>query len=211
MKRNFLLLAALLAGFVLTSSLFAQTEPQVTTQVTDAESSAETAPVLLPAAEVSTDKEATEHITQAQMNERGDSDLSEAMRWVPGVVLTGAGGTRNQTGFTLRGRAEADAPVYADGVPWMDPSRPDMDYSRFLTGDLESVDIMKGYTSMLLGPNNLAGAVVMRFAKPKKAFEANLKTSWDFDAGGYAGNLQTFSAAQNRACFTQKQAFSGGT
>jgi iron complex outermembrane receptor protein len=79
--------------------------------------------------------------------------------------------------------------------------------SRFLTGDLESVDIMKGYTSMLLGPNNLAGAVIMRMAKPKKAFEASLKTSWDFDGGGYGGNLQAVSVGSKQDLFYGKATF----
>ncbi|MDR0527557.1 MAG: TonB-dependent receptor [Spirochaetaceae bacterium] len=160
----------------------------------------------LPEAEVKAEKETAEHITREQMDERGDSDLWEAMRWIPGVTQSG-GGQRDESAFTLRGSDATGVPVYVDGVPWIDPSRGQIDYTRFLTGDLESIDINKGYTSMLLGANNLGGAVIMRLAKPKKPFEAALKTSWDFDGGGYAGNLQSFSAGTRLNLFYAKATF----
>lgn len=152
--------------------------------------------VRLPAAEVRAQKETAEHITREQMNERGDGDLWDAMRWVPGVTQSG-GGTRNESAFKLRGFGATEVPVYVDGVPWIDPSRGQVDYARFMTGDLESIDINKGWTSMLLGANNLGGAVIMRLAKPKKPFEAALKSSFDFDGGGMLELCKVLAPAQS--------------
>ena len=162
--------------------------------------------VRLPGAEISAEKETAEHITREQINERGDSDLWQAMRHIPGVVLSG-GGSRNESAFTLRGLGATDVPVYVDGIPWIDPSRGQVDYARFLSGDLESIDIMKGYTSMLLGPNNLGGAVVMRLAKPKNPLEIFAKSTIEFDAGGYAANTETVSAGTKFDLFYAKATF----
>ena len=162
--------------------------------------------VRLPGAEVSAEKETTEHITREQMNARGDTDLWQAMRYIPGVLLTG-GTNRNESAFTLRGQRATDVPLYIDGIPWIDPSRGQVDYVPFLTGDLESIDIMKGYTSMLMGPNNLAGAVVMRLAKPKKPLELFGKSTVEFDGGGYAANTDVLSAGAKLDLFYVKGTF----
>ncbi|MDR2659317.1 MAG: TonB-dependent receptor [Spirochaetaceae bacterium] len=164
--------------------------------------------VQLPAVELSGDKETTEFITREQMDRRGDSDLIDAIRWVPGLVPLDAGGARNESGFTMRGLGQATVPVYLDGVPWGDPYGAQIDYSRFLTTDIESISINKGYSSMMLGSNNMGGVIVMRAAKPKKPFEASLKSSWDLDdAFSYGGNLQTFSAGTKLDLFYAKASF----
>ncbi|MDR2803245.1 MAG: TonB-dependent receptor [Treponema sp.] len=164
--------------------------------------------VQLPPVELSEDKETTEFITREQMDRRGDSDLIDAIRWVPGVVPLDAGGARNESGFTMRGFGQATVPVYLDGVPWGDPYGAQIDYSRFLTTDIESISINKGYSSMMLGSNNMGGVIVMRTAKPKKLFEASLKSSLDIDSALlYAGNLQTFSAGTKLDLFYAKASF----
>jgi iron complex outermembrane receptor protein len=162
--------------------------------------------VRLPGAQVSAEKETTEHISRELMNERGDTDLWQAMRHLPGVTLTG-GGTRNESAFKLRGQDATGVPAYIDGIPWIDPSRGQIDYGPFLTGDLESIDIMKGYTSMLLGPNNLSGAIMMRLAKPKKPLELFAKSAFEFDGGGYAANTETLSAGTKMGLFYAKANF----
>jgi iron complex outermembrane receptor protein len=162
--------------------------------------------IQLPPAKLSAEAESSQFITQEEMERRGDSDLYEAMRWVPGVFQQD-GGTRNEGAFSLRGFGAKAVPVYLDGVLWGDPYGGQVDYSRFLTGDLESIEINKGYSSILLGPNNLGGAVIMRMAKPKKPLELSLKTAWDFDKEGYAGNLETFSAGTKMNLYYGRVAF----
>jgi iron complex outermembrane receptor protein len=162
--------------------------------------------IRLPGAEISADKETTQYITAEQMERRGDSDLMGAIRWVPGISLQLAG-SRNETMFYLRGLDNRTIPVYLDGVPWGDPYGGQIDYSRFVTGDLESIEIDKGYSPLSAGGNNMGGVITMRTAKPKKPLELSLKTSWDFDRKGYAGNLQTFSAGAKQSLFYGKASF----
>ncbi|MDR0383230.1 MAG: TonB-dependent receptor plug domain-containing protein, partial [Spirochaetaceae bacterium] len=164
--------------------------------------------VQLPPVELNEDKETTEFITREQMDRRGDSDLIDAIRWVPGLVPLDGGGARNEAGFRMRGLEQATVPVYLDGVPWGDPYGAQIDYSRFLSTDIESISINKGYSSMMLGSNNMGGVIVMRTAKPKKLFEASLKSSFDIDdAPSYSGNLQTFSAGTKLDLFYAKASF----
>ena len=158
----------------------------------------------LPAAEVSAQKESAEHITQEQMRERGDNDLFEAIRWIPGVSQNNGHSGRDEDTFNIRGLTGADVPVYVDGVPWGNFYDGRVDYGRFLTGDVESIDIMKGYSSVLFGPNNLGGAIIMRLAKPKKKIDISTHTSIDLDGGGYAGTVDAISAGTRMGLFYAK-------
>ncbi|MDR0877939.1 MAG: TonB-dependent receptor [Treponema sp.] len=135
----------------------------------------------LPETEVSADRDRPEQITRDEMDRDDKNDLWEAVRDVPGVILSG-GGRRNDSGFTVRGYGSDSVPVYVDGIQLANPYRGEGDSARILTGDLESVEIEKGFSSELLGANNLGGAVLLRTAKPKNPLEASLKTGVDFDS-----------------------------
>jgi iron complex outermembrane receptor protein len=168
--------------------------------------------VVLPAAEVMAKKETAEHISQEQMNERGDNDLFEVMRWIPGVVQNNGHSGRNEGSFNLRGlvggqHGASYVPVYIDDVPWINYYDGRIDYGAYLTGSLESIDIMKGYSSVLLGPNNLGGAVVMRAQKPKTRLEAYVKSVQDIDGGGYVGNIENVTVGTKQDYFYAKAGF----
>jgi len=120
-------------------------------------------------------------ITQEDMERNNAHDLWEAVRYTPGVILSG-GGQRNDSSFTVRGFGADSVPIFVDGVIIANPYRGEGDAARILTGDLESVTIQKGYSSMLLGANTLGGAILMETAKPKKELEARLDTTMEFDS-----------------------------
>jgi iron complex outermembrane receptor protein len=137
--------------------------------------------VSLPAAEVEEARDTPEHITQEEMERDGAADLWEAVRYVPGVILSG-GGRRNDSNFSVRGFGADSVPVFIDGIVMGNPYRGEGDAARFLTADLESVEIQKGYSSMLLGANTMGGAVLMRTAKPKSPLELVIRTGIDIDS-----------------------------
>lgn len=120
-------------------------------------------------------------ITQEDMERDNAHDLWEAVRYTPGVILSG-GGQRNDSSFTVRGFGADSVPIFVDGVIIANPYRGEGDAARILTGDLESVTIQKGYSSMLLGANTLGGAILMKTAKPAKELEARLDTTMEFDS-----------------------------
>jgi iron complex outermembrane receptor protein len=128
------------------------------------------------------------------MDRDGAADLWEAVRAVPGVILSG-GGRRGDSNFKVRGYGSQDVPIFVDGVLAANPYRGEGDAARFLTGDLESVEIQKGFSSSLLGANTLGGAVLMRTAKPKYPLEIMLRESLGFDGIMRYGDSTTLASA----------------
>lgn len=131
--------------------------------------------------EVLEKKETTEYITQEQMELKGTSTLWQIMGTLPGVTLTG-GSQRNESNFILRGFNASRVPVYIDGVPQAVPYRGEADHGLILTYDLESIEVQKGYSSMMMGANNLGGLVNLTTAKPKDKLELDIKYSSGFDS-----------------------------
>ncbi len=148
----------------------------------------------LPPAEVSATQDSPNLVTREEMERYNAQDLWEAVRQVPGVQLSG-GGRRNDSNFTVRGFGSDSVPIIVDDIMVANTYRGEGDAARYLTGDLESIEIQKGYSSPLLGANTLGGAVLLRTAKPRDPVELSLKSSADFDdTGDYNGTTQVLSA-----------------
>jgi iron complex outermembrane receptor protein len=118
------------------------------------------------------------------------------------------GGARNDSGFRVRGFDSASMPVFVDGVTMANPYRGDNDAARMLTGDIESITVEKGYSTMLLGPNTMGGAVIIRTARPKERFEASASSGFDFDVlGKFQANNEVVSAGGKTDLFYGKGTF----
>jgi len=159
---------------------------------------------LLPGIEVTAVKETGDQITQEDIRRDGAKDLWEVMRYTPGVILSG-GGARNESNFRIRGYGPDSVPIFVDGVQMANPYRREGDAARVLTGDLESVTIQKGYSSMMLGANTLGGAVILRTAKPRQNlelyFQPTVETDGVFD---YASSTYVASAGTKRELYYGK-------
>jgi iron complex outermembrane receptor protein len=152
---------------------------------------------VLPKAEVSAARDTPETVTRDEMDRAGARDLWESVQDVPGVILSG-GGRRNDSSFTVRGYGADSVPIYVGGVPVASPFRGEGDSARILTGDLESIEIKKGFSSQLLGANALGGAVLMHIAKPKKPFEFLLRNTLDLDGRFSYGGVSTVVSAGSK-------------
>ncbi|MDR1411253.1 MAG: TonB-dependent receptor [Spirochaetaceae bacterium] len=162
---------------------------------------------ILPEAEVSAERDTPELITREEMDRDGAADLWEAVQYTPGVILSG-GGRRNDSAFSVRGYGADSVPVYVDGIVMANPYRGEGDSARLLTGDLESVEIAKGYSSELLGANTLGGAVLLRTAKPREPLEISLKTGAGFDSVfSYADSAHVFQLGTRQRLFYAKGVF----
>jgi iron complex outermembrane receptor protein len=64
-------------------------------------------------------------------------------------------------------------PLHLDGVPAYAPLDGFVDLSRYLTSDVAEIQVAKGYSSPLLGPNLLGGVVNLVTRQPQKPFEAD--------------------------------------
>jgi iron complex outermembrane receptor protein len=172
----------LLAGLLLPVIIRAQEAPE------------EADRIILPPVEITETADSPNVVTREEMDREGALDLWQAVRNVPGVIQSG-GGARNDAGFTVRGFDSANVPVFVDGVTQANPYRGDNDAARMLSGDWESITIEKGYSTLLLGPNTMGGAVLIRTARPKAPFETFITTGFDFDTlGKFAANYDILSA-----------------
>ena len=115
------------------------------------------------------------------MQDQNTKTLPEALNLLSGVNIQ-EGGARNEQMIMMRGFDVKHAPLYIDGIPIAVPYDGYVDYSRFTTFDLSEIDVSKGFTSVLLGPNTFAGAINMVSKKPTKEFEGEI------GAGAFSGN-----------------------
>jgi iron complex outermembrane receptor protein len=189
--------------FVLFLFLFSSLLPLFAQETTDSggnidgTGNADETVIMLPEAEVTEQRDDPNVITQEEMERDGATDLWEAVRYTPGVILSG-GGRRNDSNFTVRGYGAEDVPIFIDGILMANPYRGEGDAARFLTGDLESVEIQKGFSTELLGANTLGGAVIMRTAKPKRPLELSATASAGFDRTFNFADTNLFTAAGTR-------------
>ena len=113
-------------------------------------------------------------------------DVSKALNLLPGISLS-AVGPRNEAMVYVRGFDLRQVPVLIDGIPVYVPYDGYVDLARFTTFDLAEVQVSKGYTSVVYGPNALGGAINLISRKPVKPLEFNGASGWL--SGGYRTNL----------------------
>jgi iron complex outermembrane receptor protein len=157
--------------------------------------------IYLSPAEVTENRETADIITREDMERSGATDLWEAVRNTPGVILSG-GGRRNDSNFMVRGFGSESMPVFVDGVYTANTYRGEGDSARVLTGDLESITIEKGFSTMLLGSNTMGGAILLQTVKPKEPFEVSIKSNLDFDSMyKFSGITNVLSAGTKQRLF----------
>ncbi|WP_298793323.1 TonB-dependent receptor [uncultured Campylobacter sp.] len=84
--------------------------------------------------------------------------LSEVAYSTPGVYVDKKG-PRAEQNFYVRGFDARRVPLYIDGIPVYVPYDGNADFGRFTTFDLSQINISKGSSSVLYGPNTMGGAI----------------------------------------------------
>jgi iron complex outermembrane recepter protein len=128
--------------------------------------------------EVSDAKEIGQSSTTTVLDSQTMQDLErttvvDALNTLSGVNIQNGGG-RNEQMIMLRGFDVKHAPLFIDGIPIAVPYDGYVDFSRFTTYDLSQIEVSKGLTSVLLGPNTFSGAINMVTKKPTKEFEGEV-------------------------------------
>lgn len=126
-------------------------------------------------------------LSQAEIGAQNKMEVSKALNMLSGITLNSVG-QRNESTLSIRGFDLRAVPVYMDGIPVYVPYDGYVDLARFTTFDLSAIDVSKGFSSMLYGPNALGGAINLISRKPSSKFE--------YDGGlgminnnGYNGNI----------------------
>jgi iron complex outermembrane receptor protein len=104
-------------------------------------------------------------VTQEQVWTFQKLSLEQALDFAPGVTTT-VRGRRNEYDIFVRGFDRLQVPLMVDGIRVYLPADNRIDFARFLTADIEEIQIQKGYASVLDGPGAMGGAINLVTATP---------------------------------------------
>lgn len=140
-------------------------------------------------------------ISKENMECQNRFEISKSVNMLAGINLTSSG-SRNESMISVRGFDLKAVPVYMDGIPVYVPYDGFVDLARFTTFDLSVIDVSKGFSSMLYGPNALGGAINLVSRKPIKKFE--------YDGSLGMININGFRSNVNIGSNLKKFYFQGG-
>lgn len=119
----------------------------------------------------------TDSIDQSTIRLNNAVTAAKSLDYLPGVSVQHIDGNRNEAGIMIRGfSTRGQVPLYLDGVPIYVPYDGYVDFNRFLTSDLAEIDVSRGISSPLLGPNGLGGSINMVTREPVKRWEGDMLT-----------------------------------
>jgi len=122
-------------------------------------------------------------IDQAEIENLDLVNTAKALDYLPGVSIQHLSANRNEAGILIRGfSTRGQVPLYVDGIPISVPYDGYVDFNRFLTSDIAELQVAKGYSSPLLGPNALGGTINLVTQEPTK------KVDIDALIGASSGN-----------------------
>jgi len=91
-------------------------------------------------------------------------DLAEALRYAPGVMVTV--GHKEEYALKLRGVDSRRIALLVDGVPVVEPFFGSFDLKTVSAGGIQALQVTKGPSSVLYGPNTLGGIVNVITRRP---------------------------------------------
>ncbi|MGB6339625.1 MAG: TonB-dependent receptor plug domain-containing protein, partial [Candidatus Aminicenantaceae bacterium] len=129
-------------------------------------------------------------------------DLSEGIKYAPGVYVSA--GSKDEYTLKLRGMDSRRIVLLVDGIPVYEPYFSSFDLKTVAAGGIDSLQITKGPSSVLYGPNTLGGIVNVITRRPSAGSELSLNASYgekntrslildtnhQWNRLGFAGTLQ---------------------
>jgi len=126
-------------------------------------------------------------------------DLSEAIRYAPGVIVTF--GEKSTYTLKLRGMDSKRIALLIDGIPVYEPYYSSFDLKTVSTDGIDSLQLTKGPSSILYGPNTLGGIVNVITRRPSVKPTLSFHTSY--------GEKDTRNLGVNSAFQLKRLAFVG--
>ena len=122
-------------------------------------------------------------VTQSDMQQFNRDTLDRAFVLASGTSVSMVG-ARNETDIWIRGFDRWRVPLYQDGIPVYLPYDDRIDFSRFSTVDLASIQISKGFASVIDGPGAMGGSVNLVSRVVQKEFEGEARYQDNLDSHG---------------------------
>jgi iron complex outermembrane receptor protein len=106
-------------------------------------------------------------IERKELRRRGSATVAAAVEHEPAVYASG--GKKGERQFRLRGFDQRGVNLYLDGVPFVSPFGGGGDLGKIPTELVESVLVIKGPSSVALGPGGMGGTVAIETRDPARA------------------------------------------
>ena len=127
------------------------------------------APKDIPLATVST-------VISADIDKLKPRDLSDVLKFIPGSMITF--GDKDTYSLKLRGVGSNRIALLVDGVPVYEPYFSTFDLKTVSAGGIDTVQVTKGPSSVLYGPNTLGGLVNVITKRPAERPSLSLSGSY---------------------------------
>ncbi|THU04544.1 TonB-dependent receptor [Lampropedia puyangensis] len=131
-------------------------------------------------------------LTQQALRTQNQETVGNALNLLPGVHAAYSG-SRGEQLFYVRGFDRLQVPVYIDGIPTYVPYDGRIDLGHFTTFDLSRVEVAKGFSSLIYGPNALGGAVNLITRRPVQSFEGEVGAGIGLNDDGDANNYRAYA------------------
>ena len=114
---------------------------------------------LLVSADRPDDREVVIHdiVTEEQVRATNSTTVAEALAFAPGVLVTT--NRRNEPQVQIYGLAQEKAAILIDGVPYYETKYHRLNLDQIPADIISRIEIIKGASSVLYGPNALAGVI----------------------------------------------------
>ncbi len=111
-------------------------------------------------------------IDKERLDTLQSTSVADALATLPGVRVATRGGVGGQTATFIRGGNGSQTLVLIDGVRINDPSSPNgaFDFGALLTGNVDSVEVLRGPNSIIWGSQAIGGVVNVRNTVPTEGF-----------------------------------------
>ncbi len=119
-------------------------------------------------------------VSNEELISNPEKDIAKVLDTQSGITIEHKGG-REESSLMIRGLEATRTGIFIDGIPIYVPYDGNFDYSRILSTDLDSVNIAKGFSSTMFGPNTMSGVVNFVTKKPTKEFEGSISSQINFD------------------------------
>lgn len=100
-------------------------------------------------------------ITREELEQRGITQVFDALRLLPGVTVSRSGGVGGVSSVRLRGASQGQVRVMLDGVLLNDPASVDgsFDFNHLTVNGIERIEVVRGAQSALHGSDAMGGVI----------------------------------------------------
>ncbi|WP_257605978.1 TonB-dependent receptor plug domain-containing protein [Ferrimonas balearica] len=135
-------------------------------------------------------------LTAEQIERIGAKTAAEVLDFVPGVYV--ARNVKGESSLTMQGFQQDRVLILLDGVPYYETNYGKLDLNQIPAAIIAKVEVTKGASSVLYGPNGMGGVVNIITHKGGEGVSGNLGAS----AGLYGYNTQTASISMGKNGFS---------